>query len=215
MHRLHPASEFVKLFPSEEIPRIIQNILQGCKTLKREIPAELENQLTSRLFRKLISFPDYRIGPLTVVPQWESSIINFSKDEAQIKGRADILFIFPGGGLETYFLVEAKRLFVTSKNGKISSLTGKYIDDGMMRFAVGQYASKMTSGAMLGYVFDKHIDDAIIALSAAINKKSKSLNIIENGEWQKSSLPVSPQVNETRHEFSQGKFTIYHILTQV
>jgi len=215
MPEYHPASEFVKLFPSEDIPRIVQNILEGCKTLKRSIPGEIENKLSVRLFAKLISFPEYRIGPLTVIPLWESPIINFIGDEVEIKGRADILFLFPGGGLETYFLVEAKRLFVTPSDGKIVSLTGRYIDDGMMRFVTGQYASKMNTGAMLGYVFDKNLSEAKTALSEAIRKKRSDLKIVPEGEWRESNLSVSPPVDETRHELTQGAFTIYHILTQV
>lgn len=214
MPERHPAAEFVRLFPTEEIPKIVQNILQACQTLRREKPCEIENKISSRLYKRLIRFPDYRTGPLTIVPLWESPIINFADDEVEITGRADILFLFPGGSLETYFLVEAKRLFVPS-SGKVSSLFGKYIDEGMMRFVHGQYASKMKVGAMLGYVFDKSLSEAKAALSVAVDKRKEELKITAGGQWLESSLAVSPPVDETRHVLDQGAFTMYHILTQV
>ncbi|MFH0784982.1 MAG: hypothetical protein V2B20_23920 [Pseudomonadota bacterium] len=142
-------------------------------------------------------------------------MINYIGNESEIRGRADILFLYPGGGMETYFLVEAKRLFVASKNGKIDKLTGKYMDEGMMRFVAGQYASKMFSGALLGYVFEKQVEEAKAALKAAITGKRVKLKIVEHGDWQESSIPVSPSVNETRHECLQGTFTLFHLLTKV
>jgi hypothetical protein len=215
MSNRHPAGEFVKLFPSDEIPRIIQDIMLACQSLQRERSAELENQLSYRLYKKIIFTPEYRLGPLTVVPLWECPVVNYTEDESEIRGRADILFQYPGGGLETYFLVEAKRLFVASRNGRIDKLTGKYIDEGMMRFVTGQYASRMVSGAMLGYIFDKPIEDAETSLAAAIKVKREKLKIAKHGNWQESSLSVIPPVNETRHECSQGIFTLFHILTKV
>lgn len=215
MPERHSAAEYVKLFPSEDIPGIVQNIIDVCNGLKRQDQGEIENKLSFRLYKKLVWLPAYRTGPLKVVPLWESPIVNIAEENAEITGRADILFLFPGGGLEAYFLVEAKRLFVTSSKGKVAPLTGKYVDEGMMRFVSGQYASKMVAGAMLGYVFDKPVADAKIALAATVKKRKNILKMTDEGEWQGSGLSVSPSVDETRHAFDQGAFTIYHILTQV
>lgn len=211
----HPAAEYVKLFPSDDIPKIVQDVICMCAGLKRQTPSELENKLSARLYKKLLYLPAYRIGPLRVVPLWESPIVNSTENEMEITGRADILFLFPGGGMETYFLVEAKRLFVPTVGGKIASLVGKYIDDGMMRFVKGQYASKMVAGAMLGYVFDKPVGDAKSALCLAISKKNAKLKMTSNMKWRQSSLSVTPPVDETQHLLVQGEFTIYHILTEV
>lgn len=211
MPECHPAIQFVKLFPEEEIPRIIQNILDCCETLTRQAPHENENSLSRRLFKKLMRFPEYHIGP--VVPHWESWIVNVSEEDVAITGRGDILFC--GGGVQTYFLVEAKRLFVTFPGGDKRSLLKEYITDGMMRFVTGQYASKMNAGAMLGYVFDKSLGDAKVALSAAVNEEKTKLKITHDGEWQESDIAVNPPVDETRHSLDQGDFNIYHILTDI
>ena len=208
----HPAAEYVRLFPSEDIPRIVQNIQECCCSLIRIQPGEWENSLSERLFKKLLRFPEYHTGPIE--PHMESITIDCEKDEPEITGRTDLKFSC-GRGVQTYFAVEAKRLFITYPSGKTATLISDYINDGMMRFVKGQYASKMNAGAMLGYVCDKKVPDAKMALSAAVNKEKVLLKMMEEGEWQLSDLCVNPPIDETRHLLAQGEFTIYHILTPV
>lgn len=207
----HAASDFIALFPAEDIPRIIQHIQDCCTLLKRQDPCEKENSLSKRLYLQLFQLPEYRKGP--IVPLWESWLVDLTNTNAEITGRADILFLC--GGVETYFLVEAKRLFVTYPSGKEDSLIDEYFQDGMMRFVSGQYASKMISGAMLGYIFGSTIPIARNALSSKVAKQSVTLQLAGNGLWQTSSLATIPSIDETRHNLSGRSFTMYHILTKV
>jgi hypothetical protein len=206
-----PASDFIALFPTEDVPRIIQNIQNCCALLKRQEDFEKENSLSKRLYLHLCLLPEYRRGP--IAPLWESWLVNLTDVNAEITGRADILFLC--GGIETYFLLEAKRLFVTYPGGNQDSLVKEYIKDGMMRFVSGQYASKMTEGAMLGYVCDNTVPIARSALSAEVAKQAVKLQLAGNGAWQESGLAVTPSVDETRHALSNREFTMYHILTKV
>lgn len=183
----HHAAGFVPLFPSEDTARTIQNIQNCCKSLVRQEPFEKENALSRRLYLQLCKLPEYRRGP--IVPLWESWLVNLNEIGAEITGRADILFLC--GGLETYFLVEAKRLFVTYPGGKEDSLVKEYIQDGMMRFVSRQYASKMIEGAMLGYVCDSTVPATRSALSATVGKKTMKLKLAKDGAWQASSIAVS------------------------
>lgn len=208
----HPAAEYVKLFPSDDIPGIVQNIQECCNTLSRIENCERENSLSERLFKKLLRFREYHTGPIE--PQIESVVVVSDNDESELTGRVDIKFSC-GRGVQTYFAVEAKRLFVTYPSGKPASLVTDYIDDGMMRYVTGQYASKMVAGAMLGYVFDKSVGDTKSALSLAIGKEKTKLKMAINTKWRQSSLSVTPPVDETQHLLAQGEFTIYHILTEV
>lgn len=212
MPESHPAASFERLFPFEDIPRIIQNILSCCATLSRQIPGEKENDLTRRLYIQLCRFPEYRVGP--IVPYPESATVVIDDDEPELTGRADIIFTC-SLGLETYFAVEAKRLFVTYPSGKSASLVTGYINDGMMRYVTGQYASKMTEGAMLGYVCDNTVPDARSILAQAVTKESVKLHLATDGVWQESTLEVSPSIDETRHDLMHRRFTMYHILTKV
>jgi len=208
----HAAAGFVNLFPGEDISWIVQNLLNCCETLVRQTPSELENDLTKRLFLQLCRCPEYRTGPIE--PHWESHIVVVDADEQGITGRVDIKFSC-GRGIETYFPVEAKRLFVTYQKCGNKSLVTDYVNDGMMRYVTGQYASKMVEGAMLGYVCDSTIPAAKKALTAGITKQSSKLRITGNGALQKSSLAVTPPVDETNHDLDNRRFTMYHLLTKV
>lgn len=208
----HVSTDFVNLFPTEDISRILRNLQNCCRTLVRQAPFELENDLTKRLFKLLCRCPEYRTGPIE--PHWESQVVTFDEDEPEITGRVDIKFSC-GRGIETYFPVEAKRLYVTYPKGAKASLVKDYINDGMMRYVTGQYASKMTEGAMLGYVCNSTVQIAKKALSAEVDKEAVKLRQAKNGAWQTSSLAVTPPVDETRHDLDDRSFTMYHILTKV
>lgn len=208
----HPAIGFVKLFPSEDIPRIIQNIQSCCKTLSRKSPYEKENDLSKRLYLQLLRFPEYHTGPIE--PHMESWVVDMDDDEPEITGRADIKFIC-GRGVETYFAVEAKRLFITYPKGGKASLIMDYINDGMMRYVSGQYASKMTDGAMLGYVFDNDLPNTKKVLAEAVHKQAVKLQLAADGFWQESTLAVIPPIDETKHSLANREFTIFHILANV
>lgn len=208
----HHAVGFVSLFPSEDVSRILQNLQNCCGTLVRQTTFELENDLTKRLFTQLCCCPEYRTGPIE--PHWESQVVTFDEDEPEITGRVDIKFSC-GRGIETYFPVEAKRLFVTYPKGAKASLVADYINDGMMRYVTGQYASKMTEGAMLGYVCDNTLAVAKTALASEVAKQSSKLQLVENGSWQPSPFAITPTVDETRHDLCDRMFTMYHILAKV
>lgn len=208
----HPGAEYVKLFPTDDIPRIIQNILDCCEKLTRSESGEKENKLSERLYKALLRYTEYHTGPIQ--PHIESATVICEDEEPDITGRVDINF-YCGRGIQTYFAVEAKRLYVTYPSGKLAALVSDYIDDGMMRYVKGQYSSKMISAAMLGYVFDKPLAAARSALSAAVSQKKQDLRLPEGGTWRESQLTISPPIDETQHELSQGPFTVFHILTQV
>lgn len=212
MSECHSAAGFVRLFPSEDIPSILQNLQTCSRILIRQKPSEIENDLTKRLFLQLCRCREYRTGPIE--PYWESQVVVLDDDEPGVTGRVDIRFSC-GRRIETYFPVEAKRLFVTYPKGGKTSLVADYIDDGMIRFVSGQYGSKMTAGAMLGYVCDNTETKARMALIAAIDKDAVKLRLTANGRWQESNIKVTPPVDETRHALDSRGFTIYHILTKV
>ncbi len=212
MPESHVATDFVNLFPGEDISRILQNLQNCCGILIRQTPFELENDLTKRLVKLLSCCPEYRTGPIE--PHWESHVVAFDEDKPEITGRVDIKFSC-GRGIETYFPVEAKRLYVTYPKGAKASLVKDYIDDGMMRYVTGKYASKMTEAAMLGYVCDSTVPVAKKALSADVDKEAGKLRLAKSGAWQTSSLAVTPSVDETYHDLDGRSFTMYHILTKV
>lgn len=206
------AAPFVPLFPSNEVPGILAAVLSSCGGLRKRDPLEHENPLTYRLYCMLIQLPQYRDGPIQ--PHWESWVVDPDACARESPGRADIRFCCPHG-IRVYFAIEAKRLHVTSANGRWSSLVREYVDDGMMRFVSGRYAPHMESGAMLGYVFDGDTVKARAGVDKAVSTNAVLLRLAPSGHLAPSTVLPGHPVDETRHDLSGRPFTLYHLLVPV
>ena len=87
-----------------------------------------EEHLTGQICKRLRPLRRYREGPLEF--HQESNL-------PDMNGRADIR-ITCGQGIDTDFIVEAKRLFLKRPNGRLNSLVAAYTgEEGMMRFVTG------------------------------------------------------------------------------
>ena len=194
------------LFPDDDVAVIVQDVLDASRDLPRPGAKEKrpEEFLSKVVFLRLVKIPRYRTGPLE--PHMESWL----PDAAH---RGDIRFSC-GKGIETYFLFEAKRLFVTYPNtGRKDSLVPQYIAEGMMRFVNRHYAPFQHHSAMLGYVFDETLTNASHQITQGIQTRQRELQL--SGPHQPSSLPVKPRVSETRHALDDGPFTLYHLLVAI
>jgi hypothetical protein len=190
------------LFPGDHIPQVLQDVLDACKDLKRPGKEEKrpEEAITKQVYEKLRQMPHYRRGPLE--PHFESWL-------PDLDSRADIRFSC-GKGIDTYFLVEAKRLFVTFPKGARNSLVKAYIIEGMMRFVESRYAPFQETSAMLGYVHDEAIATVREVLAKEIAKEAGPLHL--KSGLRPSTLRVTPQVEETCHAPDLHRsFTLYHL----
>jgi len=200
---LKPDLSWIELFPQKNIHIIIQDILDTLPKLTKPPKSCMrpEEHLTQQLHNKVKQNQRYYTGPLS------PSIEHWISDES----RTDMLFLC-GKGQETYFAVEAKRLFITYPGGKKADLIKEYIDDGMMRFIKGRYAPYQLSSAMLGYVFDVSCSKVREVLGHALVKRT-DLSLV--GTLEKSLLPVTPPVDETQHALEKGIFTLYHLFVKI
>lgn len=204
--------EFRKLFPTGYIPIILTNIFLAGETLRKKTSNEIENKLTRRLCVIMNQLPGFRDGPLSLHPQQE--LLPLEPDSDSPEGYVDIL-VSCGYGSETYFAIEAKRLRVRSAKGKMDAGNNDYVNEGMMRFVSGQYAPFMTSGAMLGYVYDGDIQKACSGVGRYIKGKIKELRLMPPEKMKRSSLVATKEVYETRHDLTRRKFFIYHVFLGV
>ena len=204
--------EFRKLFPTGYIPIILTNIFQAGETLRKETPNEIENKLTRRLCIRMNQLPEFRDGPLSIHPQQE--LLSSDPDSDSPEGYVDIL-VSCGYGSDTYFALEAKRLRVRSAKGKMDAGNDDYVNDGMMRFVSGQYAPFMTTGAMLGYVYDGDIQKACSGVGRYIKRKVNALRLLPPEEMKRSPLVSTKEVYETCHDLTGRKFSIYHVFLGV
>lgn len=194
------------LFPENEIPGMIKDVLDACAHLIRPAKTEKrpEEAISRQVYQKLRRMPAYRRGPLE--PHFESWL-------PDLHGRADIRFSC-GKGIDTYFVFEAKRLFVTYPRGRKDSLVKEYVREGMMRFVTGKYAPFQRSSAMLGYVHDAVFATARSSIAAEIANSAATLHLARG--FTVNELEVDHQVDNSVHLLENNRsFSIYHLLVTV
>ncbi|MBM4088176.1 MAG: hypothetical protein FJ276_01910 [Planctomycetes bacterium] len=198
-------SWLIALFPQSYVPVVLQDILDALPRLKTppEEATRPEEHLTGQLYSIVKGNARYYSGPL------EPSIEHWLPDQ---ESRVDIRFSC-GKGQETYFVVEAKRLFTTYPGGARADLLQPYIDEGMMRFIGGRYAPYQQASAMLAYVFDVTCAEARCAVKTAVEKRRRDLRL--TGDFGPSALVVTPPVDETKHALRAKTFTLYHLFAQL
>jgi hypothetical protein len=210
------AKAFIPLFPSEQIPFIIDVVLNYSQSLHKKHATEKEDDLSDRLHKRIRRDPRIRTAPFSIHREYRVYDNDEDADESGYSGRIDFNFVCPGGD-ETYFAIEAKRLHVSFPSG-YKTLIDEYVsgDQGMMCFINRKYSSAQHAGAMLGYVFDGDINKARKGIKSATSKQSKKLKLLSPPGFKKSTVVKrTERVDETHHDLGRRKFHIYHILTAV
>jgi len=132
-------------------------------------------------------------------------------------GRND-LRIYPQNhrGQTVFFVVECKRLRVTSDSG-FKHLADKYVEDGMQRFVDGRYASNLPCGGMLGYVMDNQLDDAFAKVRVEIEARRATLKMKTKGSLRtpSSTVPRYRWSADSFHERADDKLSLHHLLVGV
>lgn len=213
----HEAAQWIPLFPQEEIPFILAAVLRCSTGLRKEHETELENAISDRLRDLLDQDGELRRRPVELFRE----VPLYDRHRARRKplGRSDIMFLFSTGVQKPwpYFVIESKRLHVTFPSGW-KPLVSEYIKghQGMMCFVDERYAQGLTSGGMLGYVFDGNIESARDAVADAIKANRKRLKTAPPFKLVPSEvLPGAPRVSESSHALPGRNFTIYHLFVIV
>jgi len=86
----------------------------------------------------------------------------------------------------------------------------------MMCFVEQRYARDLTSGGMLGYVFDGDVEKARHSVGAEILKNRDKLKCTPPFALMASEIvPGDLRISETIHGLADGDFTIYHLFVAV
>ena len=129
-------------------------------------------------------------------------------------GRND-LRIYPQNhhGQTVFFVVECKRLRVTSNSG-FKHLADKYVEGGMKRFVDGHYASSLPCGGMLGYVMDNRLDDAFAKVQEEIEARRATLKMRTRDSFRtpSSTVPRYRWSADSFHDRADGEFCLHHLL---
>lgn len=203
---------FTPLFPADDVPRILNALLEACTGLRKKCDTEIENRVTFRLWQRVRRLEPFRDGPLHIAPQ--APIVDSDVEHDTPEGQVD-LQVISFRGPHVYFAIEAKRLRVLYPFGRVETGAREYVEKGMMRFVTGQYAPRMNSGAMLGYVFDGDVPAARGAISKAIEQRQNMLRLRQGVGLRRSAILPSRHVDETVHEPNKREFTLYHVIVSV
>lgn len=220
-------------FPEEEIPFILAALVRCMAGISKLDPCELENRITTRLWKKLRRDGELNMRPTHLDPEvWE---LNEEEEEGKI-GRLDLRFLFSTATVKPWpcFAIEAKRLHVTFPTGGWKSLVSEYVtsdtakavenEQGMMCFVSGRYSRGLRAGAMLGYVFDGNIKSARDSIGAAIQMHAKKLRLASPGWVRESVVLPKSGISESHHDLESGadiadlfseRFVVYHVLMPV
>lgn len=204
----------IPLFPADEVPAVLNMLLDAAVTLRKLNGTETEDDLSDRLFKRLRNDRRLRASPFSI--HREARVYDDVIDQAGHMGRVDLCCMCPGGD-QTYFAIEAKRLHVIFPSGW-ASLVSEYVsgDQGMMCFVTGKYAETQQKGAMLGYVFDGDVRRARSGITKSIDKNKNKLRIVgESGLVRSDIVKRRQRVDETCHLLGKRPFTLYHILVPV
>jgi len=196
-------------FPEDLLPCVFDLIIESWKTFPQPSPYDLEIPITRKFCVHLENNKDRSTHLFRV--DWEANVLD---NTAEQSGRIDIR-VTHGYVATEYFSLECKILNKTDHQGRWSSLAGKYVDEGMMRYVREQYSGG-DNGGMLGYVMDGDTVKAISSVNDAIQKRKNKLYIDNKPKLRKSSIrPQCQQTKETRHLIKNGTFTIHHIFLPV
>lgn len=217
MSTVHEASEWVPLFPHGEIPFILAAVLRCTLGLRKKRSTELENHISDRLRDFLDQDTELRGRPVEVFR--EVPLYDRKRPRRKQLGRSDIMFLYSTGVRKPwpYFVIESKRLHVMFSSGW-KSLVSEYVvgRQGMRCFIEQRYARDLTSGGMLGYVFDGDVEKARASVGAAILKNHDRLKCAEPFELVPSAIvPRDSRVSKTIHGLAHGDFTIHHLFVAV
>lgn len=209
--RGEPSKAWAGQFPDDYVPALLELVLDSWGSFK--IPNDLhENPITRHFCAHLRNNKNrdqhfFRI-------EWESTDLD---EDGKELGRIDLKFIEGGSCDEkVYFSIECKRLRVTFPKGAFSSLARQYVEEGMVRYFNGQYATDLNKGGMLGYVMDGDTKAAIADVKKAIEARRFILQMDKTATLEASLVVNSRQVKRTCHS-KQDKFPfdIHHVFLPV
>ncbi|MBM4038258.1 MAG: hypothetical protein FJ290_07050 [Planctomycetes bacterium] len=199
------------LVPDRFMPQIIALVLNGWESFEKPGTDDLEVPITKRFCCCLRDRKNQsRVLPFSI--WWESPELDAATGTEL--GRIDLRFSH-GHREDVYFAFECKRLNVVGSGGRLPSLAGEYVQEGMMRYVEGKYAGSLDKGGMLGYVMNGDVPAAIGAVGRSITARRMELKLSNGGLERSSIVPAEDRVRETRHSLDRRGFVIHHLFVAV
>ncbi len=199
-----------ELFPAGFAGEVMALLLEVWDSFSRHPNVQWETRITA-LFRDALIAAHVAAGRAWFI-ELEAPITDPTYG-TQL-GRNDLRIYPPNNrGQTVFFVVECKRLRVTSPSG-FQHLADRYVEEGVQRFVDGQYAGNLPCGGMLGYVMDNRLDDALANVRAEIGARRAKLKIETQDPLQtpSSTLPDYRWSADSHHRRADDKLCIHHLL---
>ncbi len=200
-------------FPRTLIAPIVGLVVRSWETFDKPNRKDREVLITRRFRSHLIQ----RKNALRVLPvRIEREAVEDDTESGEERGRIDLRFTAASSCREdVYFAFECKRLNVPTKRG-CKTLAREYVDQGMMRFVRGQYASRLRHGGMIGYVMNGDCSRAVGSLDRFVRDQRTSLMALRPyGLSESLVVRANPSVRQTYHQLSNRSFHIHHVFLPV
>jgi len=193
------------------LPVILDLIVDSWRTFAPPIKPKIDEDHINRRF--CVHLRNHKDRSMHLFKIW--SQLELLSREGILIGKPDLIFSAFNDDEEQFFACECKLLNKTDKRGVWSSLAGKYVDEGMMRYVSGQYSGG-DNGGMIGYVMDGDTVKAVKCVNDAIEKRKEKLCINHKAQLRRSSIrPKCHQTKETEHLMKNGSFTVHHIFLPI
>jgi hypothetical protein len=203
------AGLWADVFPDALVPQIINLVWETWQAFEKPKRDEHEVPITRRFKRDLKLAKDLAELPLRI----DREAVEDDLDSGDELGRIDLKFSpTERAREEVYFGFECKRLYAWV-NGAWDACASKYVTDGMIRFANGQYAARMSHGGMIGYVLNGDCVRARSKVDRAVARNAKKLGMRLPARLESSSFrPELTDVCQTRHQ-KKGRveFRLHHL----
>ncbi|NTG36909.1 hypothetical protein G6K91_21850 [Agrobacterium rhizogenes] len=202
------ADEWADLIDSF-LPKIMDLVVTTWATMPALTSDAREDPTTESFCRRLRQSRTAQELPLRI----DTQMVELNSGSEEDQGRMDIAFSPMVPSEEIYFCLECKRLNAETARG-IRSYASEYISHGMLRFIRGQYAGKVRSGAMVGYVLDGNLNGAIETVTAAIIRRHADLGMAAPATILASAImPNNLTFKETHHirPANSSRFVIHHL----
>lgn len=201
---------FADVFDNRLLPAVFAMVIEEWPRAPRPTAKPIENRITNRFVGHLSGVIRKRKLPsFTFVYRQKLA----DPDVDSESGEIDICVHSCSCHPEAFFGFECKCLNVQTKRG-LKSKAGAYVSaTGMGCFVSGQYPTTSGFGGMLGYVMDRDVASAIVAINKALKRKKDTLRLTSSHCLEPAVIcPGSDDVFETAHETNGHSLLIYHLL---
>lgn len=198
-------------FPDGLIPCVVSLVLCTWASLPKPPRDEYETAVSRSLRNALRQAKNAtRVLPCLI----DREVVEDDPKTAEEKGRIDIRFIH-GHDESVYFAFECKRLNVPINGGR-KALASEYVEEGMMRFVTGKYASGLKQGGMIGFVMDGDSTAVATKIDVEIRTRICLLRMVPGTGLTASALfPSEHTVRETKHPRRTPVLTLHHVFLAV